>query len=173
MPSTRRELLTAGAVLLGGCTGGVGSGSGTEPTPSGSATPTSTDTPTSTGTPPATEPTPAGEIDFPDGPKSPPERPDELTRETVREYVLMYERRYAYNALYENEYTEVSLTCEVLSVDAADPGYRAVVRCSGYSNTGGPDEGTATATEVHADWGSRRFVYRVTAASTTRRPVEN
>ncbi|MFB6160973.1 MAG: hypothetical protein ABEJ61_07325 [Haloferacaceae archaeon] len=169
MPSTRRALLTAGVALLAGCAG-VGSAPGTTDTSTDSGTPRATPS----GTSPRSSPdaTPAGEIDFPEGPKSPPDRPAELTRETVREYVRTYERRYAYNALYDDEGTEVSLTCEVLSVEAADPGYRAVVRCSGYSETRGSSGTNGTATVVHADWGSRRFRYRVTEGTTTRRPVE-
>lgn len=167
MPS-RRALLTAGAALLAGCAGGPGPAA--EPT--GSESPRST--PSGTATRSDTDTTPAGGVDFPDGPKERPDRPDDLTRETVREYVRTYEHRYAYNALYANEHTEVSLTCEVLSVETADPGYRVVVRCSGYSNTQDPSgtNATSTATAVHADWGSRRFVYRVTSETTTRRPVE-
>lgn len=109
-------------------------------------------------------------VAFPDGPKEPPERPDPLTREAVREYVQTYEYRYAYNTLYEGPRWTVDLTVAVRTVEETTDGYRVRVRSSGYAERG-VGTTTPTATPVHADWGSREFVYVVTGAETRRGPA--
>ncbi|WP_435318390.1 hypothetical protein [Haloarchaeobius sp. TZWSO28] len=158
MARTRRALLTglagASTVALAGCLDGslgsrtdttVATTTGTETTPS-SATRTSY---------------PDTEVEFPEGPKSRPERPDEWTRETAREFVHEHEHDLAYNRLWYSEYSEVELSCEVHSVEQVGEGYEVLVSCTGYSNTGGETNGTQTATEVHADWFTQWFVYYV------------
>ena len=136
-----------------------------------------TDTPTprpETGTSTATPqsiastatPLSSGDIDFPNGPEEPPERPAVLSESSVREYVRVFEYRLAYNSLWINEYTEVTLACRVDDVSERPWGYEAVVTCTGYSNTGVPENAT-TAEETtptpgpHADWFTQSFRYRV------------
>ncbi len=106
---------------------------------------------------------PEGTVDFNDGPKSPPERPDDLTAERVREYVATYERRHVYNGLYYDETSEVHQQCEVDTVTEYGVGYRVVVWCSAYSNTGGENE-----TTLHADYFTQYATYFVGPDSTVR-----
>ena len=132
-------------------------------------------TPTATerATPAATTPPPFPDtvVLFPDGPKERPDRPANLTAETVREFVRTHEHRYVYNQLWHGEATEVSVGCEVHSVERAGGGYRAVVGCRGYSNTRGTPgpNATGTATAVHADYFTRYYTYLVDADSVVRR----
>ena len=149
----RRQFLTAlGATIVPatGCLGG-------QP-------PEATDTPTGT-------PLPPGSVDFPDGPKDRPERPSPLTETAVREYVATHEYRYAYNSLWMNEHTDVTLDCRVDSVTDEPWGYEAVVTCTGYSNTNLPESPTGTP-GVHADWFTQSFRYRVSETATHRERVE-
>lgn len=136
-------------VALSGCLGGVPADS--------------TDSPTATATP-----FPSGSTTLPDGPKTAPERPDTLTESAVREYVRTYEYRYAYNALWYSEHSDVNLECSVDAVHERASGYAATVSCTGYSNTGGDTEGTQTATELHADWFTQTYTYLVDGDTTRR-----
>ncbi|MFB6081036.1 MAG: hypothetical protein ABEJ81_08570 [Haloferacaceae archaeon] len=163
MPSTSRRRLLAGAAGL--CVALAGCASGT--TDAGEATESTDDAPTTGAASPT--PFPAAGVDFPDGPTSPPDRPADLTAASVRRYVREYERRYAYNGLYDGPETEISLTCEVTSVEREGPGYRAVVACSGYADAPGTATGTGTPIVVHADWGSRPVTYLVSERTTVRR----
>lgn len=126
---------------------------------------------TPTGTPTAT-PLPPGSVDFPDGPKEPPERPPTLNASSVTAYVSAYEYRYAYNSLWINEHTDVTLDCRVDSSMERSWGYEAVVTCTGYSNTNVPENSTATP-GPHADWFTQSFRYLVSEDATHRRQVEN
>jgi hypothetical protein len=156
VPALHRTL--PGVLLLvtvtAGCLGGpLGSGS---PTPAGSPSPSLTPSAT-----PVTDLT--GEsVELPDGPKKRPERPATLNESSVRAYVHTFEYRYAYNSLWVNERSEVTLECEVEAVNETAYGYEALVTCSGYS---GPDESytgneTDTPTPVpHADWFNQTYRY--------------
>lgn len=150
-----RAALTAlvGAVLLAGCVGGLG------PSTGGESPANATDTPD--------DELPDLTLTLPDGPKERPERPAELNRSTVRDYVLDFEYRYAYNSLWYSEHTEVNLDCSVDSVTEHRQGYNVTVSCTGYSNTGGATE-DGTATVLHADYFTQAFVYYVDADSTLR-----
>lgn len=123
-----------------------------------------------TGTSTAT-PLPPGSIDFPEGPKEPPERPATLNQSTVREYVRTYEYRVAFNSLWINEHTDVTLACRVDNVTERHWGYEAIVTCTGHSNTHVPENSTATP-GPHADWFTQSFQYRVSDNTTRRRQVD-
>lgn len=125
---------------------------------------------TQTGMPTAT-PLPPGSVDFPDGPKEPPERPATLNASSVREYVGAYEYRVAYNSLWINEHTDVTLDCRVDSATERPWGYEAVVTCTGYSNTDVPENSTASP-GPHADWFTQSFRYRVSEDATHRDQVD-
>ena len=152
---TRRtlSLLLVVLILLAGCV----SGPGQSPTADESEPPTATDEPTTDVVTPGENAT----VEWPDGPKSQPERPADLTDETVREFVKTHEYRYVYNSLWYSEHTSVSLECSVEKVGPAGDGYEVIVSCTGYSNTRGPTSGTETATELHADYFTQTFVYYV------------
>jgi hypothetical protein len=124
------------------------------------------------GSTPTATPVQSGAIDFPDGPKERPDRPSTLNASTVREYVRTYEYRYAYNSLWINEYTDVSLDCRVDDVRRRDEGYEAVVTCTGHSNTEVPANATATP-GPHADWFTQSFRYYVDGDTTLRLDTEN
>lgn len=156
--------LLIGLVLLAGCLGGPGS-----PAETTGDSPTTNAASPSPATP--LTPFPDTVVPFPDGPKDRPDRPADLTAETVREFVRTHEYRYVYNRLWYGEATEVSVSCEVQSVERVGDGYRAVVGCRGYSNTRGttgPNE-TGTAAAVHADHFTRYYAYLVDADSLVRR----
>jgi len=122
---------------------------------------------TGTSTP---TPLPPGSVDVPDGPKQPPERPAELNPATVREYVADYEYRVAYNALWMNEYTDVTLDCRVDDVTGRAWGYAAVVTCTGHSETNVPADATATP-GPHADWFTQSSRYRASEDASHRHEV--
>ncbi|MFB6157148.1 MAG: hypothetical protein ABEJ34_04840 [Haloferacaceae archaeon] len=115
-----------------------------------------------------TAPPPSGSVDLPAGPKAPPERPPTLNASAVREYVRTYEYRYAYNSLWVNEHTEVTLDCRVDEVAERSWGYEAVVTCTGHSNTRVPEHSTATP-GPHADWFTQSYRYLVSGNATDRR----
>lgn len=120
---------------------------------------------------PTATPLPPGSVDLPGGPKEPPERPATLNASSVRDYVHAYEYRVAYNALWVNEYTDVTLACRVDEVSARSWGYEAVVTCTGHSSTDVPEDATATP-GPHADWFTQSFRYRVGEDATHRDQVE-
>lgn len=162
-------VFTALVLATTGCTG----------TQTGSSTPTpQTETPTptpQTETPTAT-PLPSGSVDFPDGPKELPVRPEVLNASSVREYVRTVEYRVAYNSLWINEYTDVTLACRVDTVSEQPWGYEAVVTCTGYSNTNVPENVTENGTATpgpHADWFTQSFRYRVSENATHRHRVDS
>lgn len=184
---TRRRALRLGAVGLAGALAGCASGALDDESGEDTATDTtavtteatttevttgdrtSVETTSVTSTESTTEPVtvetslPEGTVEFNDGPKSPPERPDDLTPERVREYVATYERRHVYNGLYYDETSEVHQECEVETVTEYGVGFRVVVRCSAYSNTGGENE-----TTLHADYFTQYATYFVGPDSTVR-----
>ena len=181
---SRRRVLHVGAVALAGsiagCTSGILSeksedGDGTTSATAESPTIESTDSEGTTDRAAEAEdrttlPTgmdtslPEGSVEWPEGPKSPPERPAVLTAESVREYVHAFEYRYVYNELHYDEPTEVHEECGVESVSEYGEGFRAVVWCSAYSNTGG-DGGTT----LHADYFTQYATYFVGPDTTVRR----
>jgi hypothetical protein len=152
--STTHRLLVLLTVVLAGCLGAPGAPG---------ATGTASDQPSATASPFAD-----GTVSLPDGPKERPDRPDGLTRAAVTEYVETFEYRYAYNSLWYGEQSDVNLECDVDEAERQPGGWRVVVSCTGYSNTGGEATGTATATELHADWGTQTVVYRVGEDAVTR-----
>jgi len=125
---------------------------------------------TETGTPTAT-PLPQGSVDLPDGPKEPPERPAVPNESSVREYVRAFEYRAAYNSLWINEYTDVTLACRVDSVSERPWGYEAVVTCTGHSDTNVPENATVTP-GPRADWFTQSYRYRVDETATHRDQVD-
>jgi hypothetical protein len=151
-------------LVTAGCLGG--------PLGAGSPTPTASPSPTPTATP-VTD-LPDGSVEFPDGPKERPDRPATLNESSVRAYVHAFEYRYAYNSLWVNERSEVSLDCGVDAVNETAYGYEALVTCSGYSE---PDDsytgnGTDTPTSVpHGDWFTQTYRYRVDGDTTLRERV--
>lgn len=174
-PSRRRVLRLSGvglAASLAGCASGVldeeSSTSGTTTTESTSRTTTdsaTTDDPTTHAMGVETS-LPEGTTEFPDGPKSWPERPDDLAAERVREYVTAFEYRWVYNRLYRDETTAVHAECGVDSVTEYGLGYRVVVWCSAWANTD-TEEGT-----MHADYFKQYATYFVGADSTVRKEGE-
>lgn len=153
MRTTTGALALVALALLAGCLGGV----------SGTTTPIDTESPT-----PTAAPLPDETVSLPDGPKTAPDRPSELDADSVAEYVRTYEYRYVYNSLWYSDDSNVNLECEVDGVEEIPAGWRAVVTCTGYSNTRGEATGTATATELHADWFTQTFVYYVDEDSVVR-----
>lgn len=117
-------------------------------------------------------PLPPGSIEFPDGPKEPPERPADLTAESVRQYVVTFEYRYVYNQLWLNQYTEVTLECRVDDLTERSWGYEVVVTCTGHSNTRPPENATATP-GPHYDYFTQSYRYRVSETATRRSEAEN
>ena len=83
-----------------------------------------------------------------------------------------FEYRLAYNRLWINEYTEVTLDCQVASVSERPWGYEAVVSCTGHSNTNVPEDATVTR-GPHYDWFTQEFLYRVSEETTHRSQLEN
>lgn len=167
------SLLIVAAVVSAGCVGGPG---GTEPAAETNQNTSPTETrvtpPTETAETPSTVHSPTtpadGTIEWPEGPKDQPDRPETLTEQSVREYAKTHEYRYVYNTLWYSEYTEVTLDCSVETVGPAGEGYEVIVSCTGSSNTGGEAPGTRTATVMHADYFTQTYSYYVDE-NTTRR----
>ena len=90
---------------------------------------------------------------------------------SVRDDVHSHEYRYAYNSLWFNEHSAVTLDCRVDGVTERSWGYEAVVTCTGYSNTDLPPDSTAEPAP-HADWFTQSFRYLVSEDATHRRSVE-
>jgi hypothetical protein len=173
VPPSRRRALQFGASALVGSVAGCTSGLLTDESDSderGTATSTTPDSTASDST--TTGPTthalgvetslPEGSVEFPDGPKSRPERPDDLTAETVRQYVKTFEYRWVYNKLYHDETTEVHEECGVDSVTEYGVGFRVVVWCSAWATY---ESGGET---VHADYFTQYATYFVGSNSTVR-----
>lgn len=153
-------LLLAAALVFAGCLGGPAS---TDATPTDATPDTAPDR--------SVTPYPNRTVSFPDGPEERPERPATLDRSTASEFVRTFEYRRAYNRLWYGEHSEVHLDCEGREVTERADGYRVVVRCSGYSNTGGDAAGNGTATVVHADWETQTFAYYVDGNTLVRERV--
>jgi hypothetical protein len=149
--------LFALVVVTAGC---VGTDPGTQ---TGGPDPTETSTtasdPAATST---TPPPPSGGVDFPEGPTEPPDRPAAFNAPSVREYVESYEYRIAYNSLWVNENTSVTLDCRVDDVTERTWGYEAVVTCTGSSETNG----------LNADWFTQTYRYRVSESTLDRTGIE-
>lgn len=151
--------------------------SGCVATPGGPATgdgsPAATSAGATTGTA-ASTPLPGTSIDWPDGPKEPPERPSTLNESSVGSFARTYEYRFVYNSLWYDETSEVSAECELDAVERRGDAWRAVVTCTAYSNTGGEStaDGTATSTVVHADWFTQTYVYWIDEESVHRDRAE-
>jgi hypothetical protein len=145
MPSRLAILALVGLLCLAGCTGAPG----TQPTDTTHSTPTTAATPT------------AEPVTFPEGPKSKPERPDELSNASVRQYVYEMESRAVYNSLWRGNYSQVTVRCEVEEVTQHDDRYEAVVVCTGFNNVRPPENSTATP-GPHYDYFTQAFRYYVT-----------
>ncbi len=156
-PKSALPVLFGLVLVTAGCAGTPAS----EPTDGPTATPTA-----------GSAGQPTGTVDFADGPKEPPPRPSALNASSVREYVRTHEYRHAYNSLWVNGYTEVTLDCRVGDVGRRAWGYEAVVTCTGSSNTRVPENATVTP-GPHADWFTRSYRYRVSETATERTRVEN
>jgi hypothetical protein len=141
MPSRLTVLALIGLIGLAGCTGGPG----TQPTDTGQPTPTTATTLT------------AEPVTFPEGPKSKPERPEELSNATVRRYVHEMESRIAYNSLWRGNYSQVRVDCTVEQVTKDGRGYEAIVSCSGYNQIEPPENTTATSGPVYDYEGASRY----------------
>lgn len=113
---------------------------------------------------------PGAPLLWPGGPKDQALIPESLTESSVREFVHTTEYRYVYNTLWYDDSSEVHVDCEVDSVAHEANGWRAVVTCTAYSNTGGDprENGTGTSTVVHADYFTQTYVYWVTEDSVHR-----
>ena len=175
MPPSRRRVLQLGVTALAGsvagCTSGLLTGESDSDEERTSGT-TTTEPPNATSNSTTTEPTthalgvetslPEGSVEFPDGPKSRPERPGDLTAETVREYVKTFEYRWVFNKLYHGESTEVHEECGVDSVTEYGEGFRVVVWCSAYANY------ESDGSTVHADYFTQYATYFVGPDNTVR-----
>ncbi|SDM53772.1 hypothetical protein SAMN04487949_1999 [Halogranum gelatinilyticum] len=174
MPRTRRSLLAATASfavgVLGGCVARDGGGTADASTENRTTSDRSPSAAQSSESATAT-PLPDRTVALPDGPKTRPDHPDSLTLETARTYARKFEYGYVYNSLWYSESTEVTLSCEVVDAREVDVGYKVVVSCTGYSNTGGGGEsdGNTTATMVHADYFTQVYTYLLDEDSVVRR----
>ncbi|MFC6794627.1 hypothetical protein ACFQFH_10140 [Halobaculum halobium] len=113
---------------------------------------------------------PGDPVDWPDGPKERPDRPETLNESSVGSFARAYEYRYVYNSLWYDETSDVSAECESDAVERRGDAWRAVVTCTAYSNTGGEStaDGTATSTVLHADWFTQTYVYWIDEESVHR-----
>lgn len=144
-------LLAVGVVVLAGCTAGP-LGTDEPPSPTESPAGTCTEHQRETVDPyrDAVEPS---EL---------PERPDTLTRASVRDYVVAYERAYARNGRLERISTEVSTNVQDVSVSQTGNGW--VVRLTSQTNTwaAGTDTADGTPTVVHGDGAELPVAYLLT-----------
>jgi hypothetical protein len=173
MPSARSTLAVAALLVLAGCLGGAPPGTGA-PSPDAADTDAPDDGSPSETTPAAATytPLPDRSTPFPEGPKSPPERPAELTAESLRSYLTTYERRWVYNEMYPgpNKNYEAHVSdCEVRWLDERDVGYVAVVSCTAYAEYETMPAENGTPVRVHADWFTQSFTYLVDEDAVVRR----
>jgi hypothetical protein len=153
MPSRLSPLMLALLLCLAGCSGAPGIQPADSPQGPNEAA-------TSTAEP----------VAFPDGPKSQPDRPDELTEESVREYVRTLQYRISYNSLWDSDVEEVNLKCWVEGVENDGEAFTAEVSCSGsYTEYHGESE----TQEAIYDLASLRYRYFVSSNSTRRTAVES
>jgi hypothetical protein len=174
VPPSRRRLLRLGSVALAGppagCISGALDAERSVPDDSTDASTTTSDPTThalAEESAPSDSSAREASVEFPAGPKSLPERPADLTAESVREYVRSFERRWVYNRLYRGESTEVHRECGVDSVEEYGEGFRVVVWCSAWADFG---EGETT---VHADYFTQYATYLVGPDATVRRDGES
>jgi hypothetical protein len=150
-PDRRTVLRASGVALLGGLAGCLETGAldGSSESPTDSPTLTPRGTPAATGT----------YADAPSGPESYPDRPDELTRESVVEYVRTYEHARVTNLLHEPDVADLHVECTGVHDTAAHGGHYALAHCTGYANY---EDG------LHADWGQRPALFFVAPTLTVR-----
>ncbi|WP_128475926.1 hypothetical protein [Halorussus pelagicus] len=167
--SSRRRALHLGAVALAGSVAGCFSGvldDANDETTAASGPETTTEP---TDESPTTHALgvdtslPEGSVEFPEGPKSRPERPADLTPESVRTYVETFEGRWVYNDLYRGESSSVSQECGVDSVTEYGEGFQAIAWCSAWANSGKGE------TTIHADYFTQYATYLIGPDSTVRR----
>ncbi|AXG09424.1 hypothetical protein [Haloplanus rubicundus] len=178
LPTTRRALLGSVCALAGtaGCLGNPG-GSESTPTQVGTPTRTPTGTPTRTPTETVTDDActaaaPPRPSDAAAAPKPYPEKPDELTRDSVSSFVEAYERAYQYNemlAAYPDmigRRNDLDISVNEVTVTVADGEF--TVDVTGQANTGitadGDEAATATPTRTPLPMGHWPFeaTYTVT-----------
>jgi len=161
----RRMFFTAVIAAVLGLAGCVGPPGGPASSTSDTDAPTTSDTET-------VDPRSDTEVEWPDGPKERPERPDEWTEATASEFVKTHEYRYAYNSLWYDDTSDVSLECETQGSEPAGDGYEVQVSCTGYSNSEVTVEEGGTPVEQHADWFTQTFTYYVDDDSIVRNRAE-
>ncbi|MFB6129759.1 MAG: hypothetical protein ABEJ28_02950 [Salinigranum sp.] len=86
-----------------------------------------------------------------------------MNASSVREYVGSYEYRIAYNSLWVDGNTSVTLACRVDDVTERPWGYEAVVTCTGSSETDG----------LNADWFTQTYRYRLSGTALDRTGTES
>jgi hypothetical protein len=146
------------ALALAGCVGA--------PAQSG---PENGDTPESTTSATDTvEPYSDTEVEWPDGPKERPDRPDEWSESAAREFVKTHEYRHVYNGLWYGPKTDVTLSCEIDDAEPVADGYEVTVSCTGYSNTQTVVDEGGTPVEMHADYFTQTYTYYVDEDSIVR-----
>jgi len=170
MPSRRRVLRvcvgTAGA-LLAGC---LSQQPGTSETATGTPTTAPTDTPTET----CSAQDPPAPTDAATAPRSYPDRPAELTTDTVEEFLDAYESVYQYNdALAANpekigRTNEIRVAIESVSVTADDNGFTAEVSGQFYSEILDTDSETTPETPLPMGRGPVGATYTVTERALVR-----
>ena len=152
-PKRRRLLQSVGAGLLAAVAGCTSRPAGDE----SSAEPTVTTTSTATPTP---VPLPTGTYaSKPDGPSDYPDRPDELTRETVVEYAKAFEYARAKNSLHEPNIEESNVESDAVYDTASGGGHYVIAAADGYANY---SDG------VHADLGRSPTFYFLAPGLTVR-----
>ena len=85
-----------------------------------------------------------------------------MNASSVHEYVGSYEYRIAYNSLWVNENSTVTLACRVDGVTEQPWGHEAVVTCTGSSETNG----------LNGDWFTQSYRYRVSETALNRTQIE-
>lgn len=165
MPPSRRRLLRIGSVALAGSLAGCASGAfdAEQSVESNSTTNSTASTPLEGEASEIEVSGSEASAEFPDGPKSPPERPADLTPASAREYAKVFEYRWVYNRLYRGESTDIRRECGVNSVSEHGEGVRVVVRCSAWANS------DRNGTTIHADYFTQYATYFVGPDSTVRR----
>lgn len=161
MPPTTRRALLGSVCALAGTAGCLGSPGGSESTPTRTRTLTRTRTPTQTPTETVPEDscsasTPPMPTDAAADPKPYPEKPRDLTRESVGSFVEAYERAYQYNDMLAEHpekigrLNDLDISVNEVTITAEDG--RFTVEVTGQANTGitadGDDAETPTQTPL-------------------------
>jgi len=107
-------------------------------------------------------------------PKELPERPADLTAETVREFVADYERAYTYNGLLTEDTERVEVDVREVQVSETPGSYRVRVEARWYTWAGGlpREDGNGTTTPIHGDGPLYDVVYDVTDDRLVRHEVD-